>query len=226
MHPGIRGRFIRDFVSTIVQDRIEQDDAHKQLFMEEEIGEDEGDVPSIHAEEEEKSPMNFEFLLAFGDGVEVENDTDLSLAQKLGKKIMNMVRIRKGLTVDSGAADHVMPIGWLVMFIVMASLGSKRGLHYVAADGTRIPNLGQQLVRFMTLDGTWCEFMFQVAGIHKPLVSVSKLLKAGYRVVFDEENSYIIHKKTKQIIKMKKERGVSVVDAYVTRASQGFTRPR
>ena len=216
------------FVNNFVQDRIEQDDAHRELFTEEEIGEDEGDVPAIHAEEEEKPPMNFESLMAFADGVEVEADADLSLAQKLSKKIMNMVRIRKGLTVDSGAADHVMPIGWLVMFIVMASLGSKRGLHYVAADGTRIPNLGQQLVRFMTLDGTWCEVMFQVAGIHKPLVSVSKLIEAGYRVVFDTDNSYIIHKKTKQIIKMRKERGVFVVDAYVTktRTSQGFTRPR
>ena len=180
----------------------------------------------MHAEEEEKPPP--EFLLAFGDAVDAEADADLSLAQRLSKKIMNMVRIRKGLTVDSGAADHVMPIGWLVMFIVMASLGSKRGLHYVAADGTRIPNLGQQLVRFMTIDGTWCELMFQIAGIHKPLVSVSKLIEAGYRVVFDDDNSYIILKKTKQMIKMKKVKGVFVVDAYVTRNNngQGFSRPR
>ena len=167
-----------------------------------------------------------EFLLAFGETTPKTDDADLSLAQKLSKKLMNMVRIRKGLTVDSGAADHVMPIGWLVMFIVMASIGSKKGLHYVAADGTRIPNLGQQMIRFMTLDGTWCEWVFQVAGIHKPLVSVSKLIEAGYRVVFDEDNSYIIHKKSKQIIKMRKERGVFVVDAYVTRTNQSFIRPR
>ena len=170
--------------------------------------------------------MNFdrcEFLLVFGDE---QPDADLNLAQRIARKIANMVRIRKGLTVDSGAADHVMPLGWLIMFVVMASLGSKRGLHYVAADGTRIPNLGQQIVRFMTQDGTWCEWIFQVAGIHKPLVSVSKLIEAGYRVIFDEQNSYIIHKRTKQIIKMRKERVVFVVDAYVMKAKSGFTRPR
>ena len=82
-------------------------------------------------------------LAAFGnasgdDGTE----KSLSIAQKVKRKLMNMVRIKKGLTVDSGAADHVMPIGWLLMFLVMKSIGSIRGLHYVAADGTRIPNVG------------------------------------------------------------------------------------
>ena len=55
---------------------------------------------------------------------------------------MGMVKVRKSLTVDSGAADHVMPIGWLLMFLAVKSFGSIRGLHYVAADGTRIPNVG------------------------------------------------------------------------------------
>ena len=69
----------------------------------------------------------------------------MSIAQKVKRKLMNMVKIKKGLTVHSGAADHVTPIGWLLMFLVVKSLGMIRGLHYVAADGTRIPNVGQQL---------------------------------------------------------------------------------
>jgi hypothetical protein len=151
----------------------------------------------------------------------------LSIAQKVKRKLMNMVKIKKGLTVDSGAADHVMPIGWLLMFLVVKSLGMLRGLHYVAADGTRIPNVGQQLVKFMTLDGTWTELLFQIAAINKPLVSVSKLNEAGYKVVFDENNSYIMNKKTKKVIKMKKEKGVFVIDAYVPKKLEtGFSRPR
>ena len=131
------------------------------------------------------------------------------------QKLMNMVRIKKGLAVDLGAADHVMPIGWLVMFLVMKSIGSIRGLHYVAADGTRIPNVGQQLVHSMTLDGTWTELLFQIAAINKPHVSVSELNEAGYQVVFDENNSYITNKKTKRVIKMTKDKLVFVIDAYV-----------
>ena len=45
--------------------------------------------------------------------------------------------------------------------------------------------------------------------------------------MFDEENSYIMHKKTRKIIKMTKERGVFGIDAYVQKSPEaGFTRPR
>ena len=173
-------------------------------------------------------PMMDIVLSAFGnesgdDGTE----QSLSIAQKVKRKLMSMIKIKKGLSVDSGAADLVIPIGWLLMFLVVKSIGSIRGLHYVAADGTRIPNVGQQLVKFMTLDGTWTELLFQIAAINNALVSVSKLNEAGYKVVFDENNSYIMHKKTKRVIKMKKENGVFVIDAYVPKKLEtGFSRPR
>ena len=176
--------------------------------------------------------MNFldRYILSFGDEQKQEyesEDRPLSLAERLRKKISSMVKIRKGLTVDSGAADHVMPVGWLIMFIVLKSIGSIKGVHYVAADGTRIANVGQQLIRFMTIDGTWTEIMFQLAAIHKPLISVSKLNETGYKVVFDEDKSYILHKKTKRVIHMRKERGVFVIDAYVSKnPSQGFKGQR
>ena len=153
--------------------------------MEEEF--DEGvETVTNHVEEEEiDPPMNFldQYILSFGDEQKQEDESEdrpLSLAERLRKKISSMVKIRKGLTVDSGAADHVMPVGWLIMFIVLKSIGSIRGVHYVAADGTRIANVGQQLIRFMTIDGTWTEIMFQLAAIHKPLISVSKLNETGY----------------------------------------------
>jgi hypothetical protein len=221
------------FVVNCMQEIISQEEIDRDIFMEE-IDED---VDNDHIEEEKSAgsspPMNYDpmmdiVLCAFGnesgdDGTE----QSLSIAQKVKRKLMNMVKIKKGLTVDSGAADHVMPIGWLLMFLVVKSLGMLRGLHYVAADGTRIPNVGQQLVKFMTLDGTWTELLFQIAAINKPLVSVSKLNEAGYKVVFDENNSYIMNKKTKKVIKMKKEKGVFVIDAYVPKKLEtGFSRPR
>ena len=174
-----------------------------------------------------------QLILSFGDEQQRQQrqheseDQPLSIAEKLRKKIAGMVKIRKGLTVDSGAADHVMPGGWLLMSIVLKSIGSIRGVHYVAADGTRLANVGQQLIRIMTIDGTWAEIMFQLAAIHKPLISVSKLNETGYKVVFDDDRSYILHKKTKKIIHMRKERGVFVIDAYVAKnPSQSFKGQR
>ncbi len=141
--------------------------------------------------------------------------------------LRGQVKINSGRSVDAGAAAQVRPIGWMLMLGVVKDSGSRRGLHYVAADGTRIPNVGQQLVKFMTLDGAWTELLFQIAAINKPLVSVSKLNEAGYKVVFDENNSYIMNKKTKKVIKMKMEKGVFVIDAYVPKKLEtAFSRPR
>ena len=77
-------------------------------------------------------------LCAFGnESVDDGTKKSLSIAQGLKRKLMDMVKIKTGLTVDSSAADHVMPIGWLLMFLVVQSIGSRRGLHYVAANGAR-----------------------------------------------------------------------------------------
>ena len=150
---------------------------------------------------------------------------------KLRKKLQGMVQVKKGLTIDSGAADHVMPLGWLVWILVVASAGSLKG-YYVAASGIRIPNIGQQTVRFLTRNGTWAQWIFQVAAVNKPLVSVSKLIDDGWRVVFVEEASYIKHKRSGNIINIRRGRGVFVVDAFVDPADpkknnkgQVVTRP-
>ena len=60
-----------------------------------------------------------QFILSFGDDKKESEDEPLSLAEKVRKKLSNVIKIRKGLTVDSGAADHAMPVGWLIMFVVL-----------------------------------------------------------------------------------------------------------
>ena len=68
-----------------------------------------------------------------------------SAATRLREKLASMVKIRRGLTVDSGAADHVMPISWLTWILMTMSLGALRGLHYASASGGRLPNLGDRV---------------------------------------------------------------------------------
>ena len=43
--------------------------------------------------------------------------------------IRNMLPVNKGFTVDSGAAAHVMPRGWIAWLMVLASWGSRNGVH-------------------------------------------------------------------------------------------------
>ena len=107
-----------------------------------------------------------------------------------------------------------------------ASLGSIRGVNFISANGAKIPNKGEQKIRFLTTEGTWATWIFQVAGINKPLVSVSKLIADGWRVVFDEERSYLLHKASGHTIDLTCERGIFTVEAFVEPASgsPGFTR--
>ena len=75
-------------------------------------------------------------------------------AERLRMRIQGMLNIRRGFTVDSAAADHVMPLGWLAWIQVVASLVVLRGGHRISADGAHIPNRGEPDVRFMTSEGT------------------------------------------------------------------------
>ena len=63
--------------------------------------------------------------------------------------------------------------------------------------------------------------VFQVANINKPLISVRRLIKEGWRVVFDDKASFLVNKESKEVIQLRGERGVYVVDASV---EEVFTR--
>ena len=148
-----------------------------------------------------------------------------SIGRRLQEKLASMIRIKRGFTIDSGAADHVIPLGWLAWIVVTASRGSLAGMNFISANGAKIPNKGEQRVRFMTSEGTWATWIFQVAGINKPLVSVSKLIADGWKVIFDEDGSYIIHKATGHTIDLRCERGIFTVDAFVEPSDKsGFHR--
>ena len=52
------------------------------------------------------------------------------------------LRIRKSITMDSGSSVFVVPSGWLKMFVMTESEGSRKGQTYQAAskDGKPIRN--------------------------------------------------------------------------------------
>ncbi len=65
------------------------------------------------------------------------------------------------------------------------------GLCYVAADGGKMPNLGEKRVKFRTKSGKESNILFRVTHAHKPLASMSKIVQKGSMVVFAPEKSYI-----------------------------------
>ena len=135
--------------------------------------------------------------------------------------------------VDSGAEETVAPPG-LLPGRVMSSAMQRSGGRYRAANGAWIPNLGETKAAFTTAEGRTFTLKFQVAGVERPLISVSQLARARHRVEFAAEAGYIVHKATGRRIKLHRVGGTYVLkmrvkgdaDSGATAGSSGFARPR
>ena len=131
--------------------------------------------------------------------------------------------------VDSGAEETVAPPGFLPGPVAESPM-QRAGGRYRAANGARIPNLGQQHTAFYTPEGQRCSLMFQVAGVERPLVSVSQLVKTGHRVEFGTAEGAIVNLKTGRKIRLQRVGGVYMLRMRfrvekADRQSAGFSRP-
>ena len=132
------------------------------------------------------------------------------------------MKLRRGITMDSGAANDVMPRRMVRRKQqIRSSAGSRAGVHYVAANNARIPNEGEVDLKFQTEDGTNADFVFQVAEVNKALCAVSYAVDHGYKVVFDKDKrtgrdlSVMTHKETGDVLKLRREKNVWVLDVLV-----------
>ena len=150
---------------------------------------------------------------------------------KNGKRI----KLRKGITVDSGAANNVMPRRMVRNKAkIRPSPASIRGVHYVAANNGRIPNEGEVDFEFTTDDGHYEFLVMQIAEVNKALGSVSYMVDTGFRVVFDRDEetgvdlSMMVHKATGRATRFRREKNIWVLDAYVQNgdviANESFVR--
>ena len=134
----------------------------------------------------------------------------------------NRHRLRKGITVDSGAANNVMPKKMVRNKTkIRQSAGSKKKLHYVTANNARIPNEGETEFKFKTAEGDDEELTFQIAEVNKALAAVSYLVDNNYRVIFDKDMatgkdvSRMIHKPSGRIARFRRERNIWILDAII-----------
>ena len=105
--------------------------------------------------------------------------------------------ISHGITIDSGAAETVIPEEMAKLYALMPTPASMAGLEYESATGEPIPNLGEKKIGLCLGDGSYRKMTMQVArGVTKPLGSVSRICAAGHTVVFDDEGSFILNKQS------------------------------
>ena len=76
------------------------------------------------------------------------------------------------LMIDSGASENVIGPHAVPSCPTRPSAGSRAGVTYVTADGTLMPNRGEQRVRVKTRESHLCELKMQVSDVRKPLMCV------------------------------------------------------
>ena len=142
------------------------------------------------------------------------------------------IKVRNGITLDSGCSVFVIPSDWLKWFVLEASEGSKRGQKFIAATGQGIKNEGQRTVKFSTEDGKRRRMTFQVAQVNKILASVAGICDNGNEVTFTATGGRIVSIKNGRITKFRRHGNVYVMDIWVLNPdyknpddkTQGFIR--
>ena len=116
--------------------------------------------------------------------------------------------------MDSGASVTV--IDEDQVRAVTAS-NARPDVKYEVADGSQIPNLGEKAFGAVTDNGLFRNMSAQVADVNKALLSVSRIVKAGNRVVFDSDGSYIEHKTTGEWEPLEEKGGIYTLKVWVPR---------
>ena len=185
------------------------------------------------------TPPRFEAKNRFGeledeDAVEDIGGLEVWMPEPAIGKVAAVGRLRPAgrgkVTIDSGAAESVMPRGMLEGEPLVEGEAKRLGVKYVAANGARMENYGEKKIRFQKegLEGI-SNMFFQVTDVGKPLASVSRILDKGNSVIFSRKpgGSYIVNNRTGRKIPLAEERGTFVMDVEYMEPDgedQGFTR--
>ena len=139
------------------------------------------------------------------------NDSDVELFT-LGHGGDGWIKVEAA--VDSGAMDSVLPTSMFPKIPLQESEGSRKGGGFKVANGGRIPNRGQKVVKFKTGAGQSRKVLFQVSDVTRPLISVSKIKRAGNDVHLDS-NPRIVHKGSGEITPLIEKDGLHVLEMWV-----------
>ena len=157
--------------------------------------------------------------------------------RKVGKGVVGMLKARTNgsintvgeqeweevqLYVDSGATDTVVPEDSLVTVETVDGAARKAGVEYETADGGWLQNLGEKRFGAVSEEGVNKKLVAQVCGVSKALLSVSRVVKAGDKIVFDDGDSYIEDKASGERIRIQEDGGMYAVKMWVRNGGKGF----
>ena len=126
------------------------------------------------------------------------------------------------VTVDSGACDTVMPLSMCEGIDVIPSLASLRGMNYEVANGQLIPNLGERRCEIITPGSKRHKSItFQVADVHKPLLSVSSVASMGYECILNKDGGWLINRAAHEAIPLQRKGNMYVFTCWLRKSPFG-----
>ena len=161
-----------------------------------------------------KDETNVELFTVDSNATKEENNSK--------HKPSKILRMSRGITIDSGAGNSVMPRRMVInKSEIRESEGSRAGLKYIAANDNGIPNEREYNLTFKTTEGNSEDFTFQIAEVNKALGAVSYLVDRGYKVTFEknmktgQDLSHMTNKIKGATTRFRREINEWVLEAYV-----------
>ena len=132
------------------------------------------------------------------------------------------------ITIDSGACDTVMLARMCSHISVVETPESKRGMEYEVANGETIPNMGERRCILMSEDSEVAKHItFQVADIHKPLLSVSKCADLGFQCLLGKDGGELVDEQSGERIPLHRRGNLYFMRAWIREnPSEDFHRQR
>ena len=115
--------------------------------------------------------------------------------------------------VDSGAAVSALPTNMCRQYPV--EWHADKGRKYYAVNGATVEDEGRRAPELITADGKRRSIGFSVAEVRRALLSVSKSIDHGNRVIFDSEGSYVENKKSGERTAIERKNGVFTMKFWV-----------
>ena len=141
-----------------------------------------------------------------------ENVVPLRMLMTIGPETISSVRVdgweEIELAVDSGASETVIGPDMAQSADMRQGDAYRQGIKYEVANGVRIPNLGEKRFVGVSQEGLQRHMKAQVCDVNKGLLSVSKIVEKGNRVVFDPKGSYIEDGVAREKMYLRAERGL------------------
>jgi hypothetical protein len=117
------------------------------------------------------------------------------------------------ITIDSGAEESVYPKAMVDEKDLVETDASKKGMGFVAANGSKMKNYGAVKVKFQS-EGKNRSMNFHVTDVQKPLGAVCRIADKGNFVCFgpNPNDNFIMNIESGEKMWMKRERGTYVIE--------------